>query len=390
MKILVNASTTVVGGGVQVATAFISWALRDPQGCNFVFAVSPQVMQNLEVSRHLDKRFHLITPSPPKLWSGRHSRHQLRALEANFQPDLVFTVFGPAYVRFTSTHLCGFADAWVTHRSPIAMKALPLFGRLRTTALCFYKQARLSPLDYYWVETEVARRALVRLLGIDPSRLRVILNTYAAVFDQARGGQVKTANDEIIRVFSLAAPYPHKNLAIIPEVARLLHSNTRKIRYKFIVTLPNDGHEVDKFWAKVERYGVGAMIENVGLLKLSECQSWYAKCSIVFLPTLLETFSATYPEAMVMERPIVTTDLDFAHEICGDAAAYFTPLSARAAADAIEKVATDEAFRESLIENGRKRLSFFPRPDEKYRMMMQWIYEVIERSHRQKSCNRLV
>lgn len=38
------------------------------------------------------------------------------------------------------------------------------------------------------------------------------------------------------------------------------------------------------------------------------------------MPSLLECFTATYPEAMRMERPIVTTDLAFAQGLCGEAA----------------------------------------------------------------------
>lgn len=35
------------------------------------------------------------------------------------------------------------------------------------------------------------------------------------------------------------------------------------------------------------------------------------------MPTVLEVFSATYPEAMAL--PIVTSDLDFARDICDNA-----------------------------------------------------------------------
>jgi glycosyltransferase involved in cell wall biosynthesis len=80
---------------------------------------------------------------------------------------------------------------------------------------------------------------------------------------------------------------------------------------------------------EARRYSVSDSIFNVGWLTLSECIDWYNRSDIVFLPTLLETFSATYLEAMRMGRPIVTCDLDFARDICKDAAAYFPPLSTK-------------------------------------------------------------
>jgi glycosyltransferase involved in cell wall biosynthesis len=168
------------------------------------------------------------------------------------------------------------------------------------------------------------------------------------------------------------------NICIIPEVARLLQEKDRDKSYRFIVTLPERGKEVRKFWTKAEKYAVTSMIENAGVLKLHECPRWYATSDIVFLPTVLETFSATYPEAMVLGKPIVTTDLEFAHDICGDAAAFYSPLSAEAASDAIIQVVTNRKFRESLVENGRKRLEQFPNPERKYQLMLQWIQELAD------------
>lgn len=376
MKILVNATTCVVGGGVQVATAFITQAIRDSKGILFTFAVSSQVMRNLGEMAKQDKRVHEITPSPARLWDGRRSRVQLHSIESEFHPDVVFTIFGPSYLRFRATHICGLATGWVTHRSRMALSALSLTRKVYTLALCRYKLWHLSTKDYYWVEAEVARKGLVGLLDINPTRVKVIPNSYADVFEQNIQEYPNQKTNGITYILCLSAPYPHKNLCIIPEVAKLLRHKDSERSYCFIVTLPKKGSEVRKFWAKVENCGVASLIENIGPLKLSECPRWYAKSDIVFLPTLLETFSATYPEAMKMGKPIITTDLDFAHDICGNAASYYSPLSAEAASDAIIKVATNPKFRDTLVENGRKRLEQFPNPEMKYHLMLQWIEEV--------------
>jgi len=385
MRVLVNATTCVVGGGVQVAATFVSHALRDPNSVEFLFAVSPQVKNNLNTDDQQDARLVEISPSPARLRKGRKSRTKLIGLEEQFKPDVVFTVFGPAYVKFSSTHICGFADPWVTHRSKIALSILPSFRRLHVLAVCLYKQWSLSPKDYYWVEAEVARRGLVRLLGIPPSKIKVIPNTYADVFRQPVSDPI-TREDNSVKVLTIAAPYPHKNLLIIPEVASILRKREADRLYRFIVTLPHEDHEVQRFWAKAKRLGVENVIKNAGKLSLQECPKWYASSDIVFLPTLLETFSATYLEAMVMGKPIVTTDLDFAHDICGDAAAYYLPLSAYAAAETIRKVATDHAHRISLVKAGKNRLSNFPSPREKYHLMMDWIREVVKKEHDLQEC----
>ena len=63
-----------------------------------------------------------------------------------------------------------------------------------------------------------------------------------------------------------------------------------------------------------------------------------------------------------MEKPIVTTDLGFAHSICGDAALYFRACDASSAADQIECLIQDQALQRALIEKGRKRLLAFDTP----------------------------
>ena len=77
----------------------------------------------------------------------------------------------------------------------------------------------------------------------------------------------------------------------------------------------------------------------------------------MFMPTLLECFSATYPESMRMSVPILTSDMPFATDVCGDAALYFDPLSPKSIGDAIHSLASSEALRAELAEKGQLRLS---------------------------------
>ena len=55
----------------------------------------------------------------------------------------------------------------------------------------------------------------------------------------------------------------------------------------------------------------------------------------MFLPTFLECFSASYAEAMLMKKPIITSNLGFAQNVCKDAAVYFDPCNPE---DIIDKI----------------------------------------------------
>ena len=81
---------------------------------------------------------------------------------------------------------------------------------------------------------------------------------------------------------------------------------------------------------------------------------------------MLETFSANYPEAMAMKRPIVTTDLDFARDACKDAALYYRPEDAKDAADKIVMLINQPATWEKLVENGSQVLNTLPTPENRF------------------------
>ena len=76
-------------------------------------------------------------------------------------------------------------------------------------------------------------------------------------------------------------------------------------------------------------------LNNIGPISLEKCIYWYKRVDFVFLPTVLEVFSATYIEAMKFQKVIITTDMKFAKEICLDSAIYFEPNDYNDAADKI-------------------------------------------------------
>ena len=80
----------------------------------------------------------------------------------------------------------------------------------------------------------------------------------------------------------------------------------------------------------------------------------------------MEVFSAAYPEAMAMARPILTSDLPFARSVCRDAARYFDPVSAESAATAVVEVVGDPDRRARLVEAGRARLADFGTGQERF------------------------
>jgi glycosyltransferase involved in cell wall biosynthesis len=118
--------------------------------------------------------------------------------------------------------------------------------------------------------------------------------------------------------------------------------------------------------------GQHKQIHNIGPLSPEACPSLYNECDALFLPTLAECFSASYPEAMMMEKPIITTDLGFAKSICGKAALYFKPKDATSAASCIIQLLEDESLQNGLIQEGREQLNKFDAPKTRAKKYLEW------------------
>ena len=85
-----------------------------------------------------------------------------------------------------------------------------------------------------------------------------------------------------------------------------------------------------------------------------------------------------------MKRPIITTDLDFAHDICGDAALYYNPLDAVDAASKIARLTADEGLRSRLINEGSNRLKMFASPTERYERLVSYLEDIVAQSTKSK------
>ena len=162
----------------------------------------------------------------------------------------------------------------------------------------------------------------------------------------------------------LAHCYPHKNIAILADAVRVLPKYTRRAA-KCVITVAPEQHPGAR--RLLERLGQGELegkIENIGPVASAKLAQVYARADALVFPTLLESFSRTYLEAWHFGLPILTSDRDFAHHLCGDAALYFDPLDAASVARAMASVMEDSNLRQTMVETGRSILAQAPGWDE--------------------------
>lgn len=212
-------------------------------------------------------------------------------------------------------------------------------------------------------QTPVARERLAARFGVPPERLAVVPNAVSldhlqAGADSPQAARMRAAGGTgRLRVLTLSRYYPHKNLEQVLAVAEWLRARGEHGITLFL-TIGADQHPgAARLLAEIARRGLGEQVVNLGPVPLATLPSIYAATDVVFLPTLLESFSGSYLEAMHYQRPIVTSRLDFAEECCGEAALYADPAEPAASADALLRLAGDAALRAELGRRGAARLA---------------------------------
>jgi glycosyltransferase involved in cell wall biosynthesis len=349
MKLIINTSNMVVGGSIQVSLSLIE-ELKNYTENEYHIFLSPSVNIQIDTNSFGDNfHFYLFNTSPSSIRDGTKIRQRLNKLENIIKPDVVFTVFGPAFWTPKSLHVSGYANGWCYNPNSIAFKKFHFLKRLKFKVSIFFRNILIKRANYLIVETETAKKNIVKYLNIDQEKIFVVGNTFHQVYNDILNEIQRTPLErEEFKLLVLSAYYPHKNLNVINDVSIELAKNSN-VTFKFYLTLP------DEIFQK--HFGANSQIENLGVQEIKNCPKLYGMVDALFLPTLLETFTANYPEAMKMEKPILTSDLDFAHELCGNAALYFNPLDSVDIAKKVIILSQSPILYNELVDNGRNRLN---------------------------------
>jgi len=175
-------------------------------------------------------------------------------------------------------------------------------------------------------------------------------------------------SDDSIKLLLLSKYYPHKNLEVLLDLARLIRE--RKIPIQFSITIENDeAYEARILLQEIKQQDAGDIIRNIGHVGLNNIANIYLGHDGLFLPTLLESFSGTYIEAMYFDKPIFTSNMDFALEICKDAAFYFNPLDANDIINVIISAFSDPNVIAKKVKLGKEYILGYQQQNDVYKSL---------------------
>ena len=375
MKVVINASTVRIGGGLQATHSFLS-ECRVLSGHTFHVFLSAKMSALIDRSLYPGNfMFYDIKASSASMQGRRQLRRELSALERRIRPDVVFTIFGPPYWRPQARHICGFAKAQYLYKDSPFFKIITLKQSLLLKLKeRFHISSFKNDCDVLVVETEDVQKLLMQRLPGKP--VHTVSNTCHQVFDDENKWSyaVRLPASDAFTLLTVSAYYIHKNLSIIPAVIEYLVKQYPGFAFRFVLTF--NAQQLPGITAMHLPY-----LHFTGKVDIADCPALYRQADAMFLPTLLECFSVSYAEAMKMDRMVLTSDLSFARNICRDAALYFDPLSPQSIGNTIYKAATDVQLKEQLLHNGRQRLHQFLSAKERAAAYLKIIEECHETGH---------
>jgi glycosyltransferase involved in cell wall biosynthesis len=225
------------------------------------------------------------------------------------------------------------------------------------------------------VQTELMKRRLVEAQGVPTTRVSVIPDSGAlpptpvgpglapamagpgACLERSEGAGPTSSNGKAANIpftfLCLARYYPHKNLEVLVEAMKRLSAHSRWPARCLLTIHPDQHPGARKLLRRIDSERLEQILVNIGPLDGNEVVEAYRSADVLILPSLLESFGRTYLEAMQFDLPILTSDRDFAHEVCAGAALYFDPLDPESVARSMARIMEDTELGDRLAAERR-------------------------------------
>jgi glycosyltransferase involved in cell wall biosynthesis len=228
--------------------------------------------------------------------------------------------------------------------------------------------------------SESTRRDVVRLLRVDPGRVRVIPYAASPTF------RPMAAAPESLDALGVRTPYflyvgtlePRKNLA---RALRAFASVAGALPQCRFVIAGQRGWRYAEVLRAAEHPALRGRVDFLGYLPEERLPVLYAHALALVYPSLYEGFGLPVVEAMACGTPVLTSRSSSLAEIGEGAALLADPTDEKALADGLHALATDAGLREKLRGLGLERARAFSweRTGRETVAAYQEVYEEVRR-----------
>lgn len=363
---VINGSNLYGGGGLQVATSFISdLTLNHVNKCSCIhLCISKALYENL-MSINVDLS---VFASVLKLDFSFRNIIVISKYLSQFK--VVFTIFGPAYLFMlgNTKHVCGFAQPWICFKEHAKDIDISYAERCWLRLKFFIQKRFFETADLLVVESSAVRAGLLDDCGFK-SEIDVVSNCVAESLYKNSKFTLKEAfrrgAPSSINLGYIGRAYKHKNLEVLKPVIDILIE-----RYKLDVRLYTTLSEEEMDQTGLRNF---ANIKNLGPIKSGSLKSFYSKIDFLIFPSLLECFSVSPLEAMSQSVIVLASDRPFIRASCLEHAVYFDPLDIEKMAKKIFETINNKEALPARAKNAYKYVMGRPSNKDRTRAYLNFL-----------------
>lgn len=337
------------------------------------FAVSPQVAEIVATWDVPQSCMTIIKQSPAR---SNEARRQLGALQREGDFNLVYTMAGPAYVKFTRPHVMGISNAYISHVDlSTFLSTRPARVWLPDALKIIYQSFHARQADRVIFQTETARTSFCGRLRYPRERTDVVSNAFDA---HSFIGLPPALFADPLQVLVPAMAYSHKLLEQVPAIAAACRDVLGGRQVEFLLTIDSRGPEWAMIAKDAKKLGVSEQIRTLGTYNYANAARVFVQADIVLSLSVLETFSATPLEAFGAARPHISADRSWSREISGEAALYVEPRDPPSVARAINEIAANKSLRGYLVRAGQGILQKYGDHTDRFMRLLQILETEVE------------
>lgn len=363
-NILINGLKAKAGGGKNILMNFLS-GLNSGQTWNTYYVLCPDIEEYCHLQsdsiRIIDVRniFKLNILFPALYF------YEMPKLLDRYKIDLIFN-FGDVIIPASRHQIYFFDWAYAVYDEDYIWKRMGIKDYLMRKTKAGLINLYINKIDLVLAQSNVINCRLRQKYGIENVET---LATPISDFKEASNEflDFNLPKDKIKFLFP-AGWAPHKNFELIVHLSQWVYQN----KLPYVLVLCVQQKDVDKHLRGLQT----ETTINLGIVPGKQMNALYKQCDTLFLPSLIESYGLPYVEAMAHNMPIVTSDLDFAREMCGELAHYFNPFEVESAGKAM--LSSQGASDSIRLEKIRKaKLSKIPDWPEAIFQIQSYINEVL-------------
>ena len=206
-----------------------------------------------------------------------------------------------------------------------------------------YSSLLIAPSQY-------TREQLVRVLGADPSRIRVVPEAVSPRF-LGNPRRPSNANGPAL-ILTVASLERRKGIGTLMRALSRLRNEHVEARLEII----GSGEDQSRLELEMSLLGLDERVTFRGHMSDNHLLQALGKADIFALPSLQEGFSQVLLEAMASWLPVVASDVSAIPETVGHAGILVPPGDARSLASALRLLIEDPARRQEMGRKGRERV----------------------------------